>query len=31
MKRIICLVLAMVMCLGLFAACGETTPATTNP
>ena len=31
MKRIICLVLALVMCLGLFAACGQTTPTPTNP
>ena len=30
MKRIICLVLALVMCLGVFAACGETNP-TNNP
>ena len=30
MKRIICLVLALVMCLGLCAACGKTNP-TTDP
>ena len=31
MKRIICVVLALVMCLGLFAACGQTAPTPTNP
>ena len=30
MKRIICVVLALVMCLGVLAACGETTPNPTN-